>query len=730
MTEMPVDPSSAASVKFSLSADMRNDLAQVKSGAEEISVDDFWVEIFNSSKMRIFCEKYADAKDTTLYVNSGDYTLLATYGIETGVGFDKPFYKAEEPFTVGPQETKSLVATATLANVKVAVNFDEDLDNKLAYEQYWAVVRNNGKKLRFNPGETRPGYIPAGELEFVLIVKINGEYKQYVHPVAEYAPNDFVTFNISAPLLNGNIVLGIKIDNSVEVVTLPDVEIPSEAIRPVDEPTIYSEGFAEGNSITFVDGKAPEIDELWLNATAGGKLSSVIFTFGENTLGLPKSVDLLGGDPAALLALQEKGMWWYLNDDKTSLSINLLDFYADFVSKLGYVGYDLDAQRCLPALQMGLKVEAATGAVKTYEESFAFYIEPNAAVGNLSVNDYDVWATKVVDPKLILGEGNFDKTMVQYSTDGHTWSDLQAVASAEHSLGTITGLTPSTTYHLRAMYDGWLEVASPVSFTTEADMQVGNPGFEQFETATFNYTMINVKMTTWPYSTLSKGGAASRKWYLPTCGWWAVNSRKTMPDETTPKEQDYKCFPTVSYYLDGTNKSAQLVSTYISNMATSTTDGENSLWDYLGAVVNVSTKITRAAGEMWIGTADNGGYHATDGHEFSSRPTAMKFDYTYDPNNGESFYVKVQLWDADKKVIASKEITQGGEQASWKEYTMDIDYIDPTKKAAYIYVQFRSSSCMDSEISHSRNQTVTMAGTNYKGHVGSILKIDNIKLVY
>ena len=55
MTEMPVDPSSAASVKFSLSADMRNDLAQVKSGAEEISVDDFWVEIFNSSKMRIFC---------------------------------------------------------------------------------------------------------------------------------------------------------------------------------------------------------------------------------------------------------------------------------------------------------------------------------------------------------------------------------------------------------------------------------------------------------------------------------------------------------------------------------------------------------------------------------------------------------------------------------------------------------------------------------------------------
>ena len=135
MTEGPVDASEAGRVTFSLSADLRNDVVDVKSPAEDISVDDFWVEIFNSKKIRVFCEKYADAKDTTLYVNSGDYTLLATYGTENSVGFDKPFYKAEELFTVGPQETKPLAATATLANVKVAVNFDEDLDNKLSYEQ-------------------------------------------------------------------------------------------------------------------------------------------------------------------------------------------------------------------------------------------------------------------------------------------------------------------------------------------------------------------------------------------------------------------------------------------------------------------------------------------------------------------------------------------------------------------------------------------------------------------
>ena len=730
ITETPVDTSKAASLTFALEADMRNDFVEVKSESDVISVDDFWVEIFNSTNMRIFCEKYVDAKDTTIYVNSGDYRLLATYGVETGVGFDKPYYKADLPFTVGPQETVALSATAYLANVKVAVNFDEELGNKLAYDQYWAVVRNNGKKLRFNPEETRAGYIPAGELEFVLVVKINGEFKQYVHPAQAYSPNDFVTFNVSVPRLNGDIVLGVMIDNSVEVIELEDVVIPNEKILPVSEPTIYSEGFDNDNSVTFVEGKAEMLDELWLSATAGGTLSSAVLSFEGDVLGLPQSVDLVTADAATVAALDAKGIWWKFNDDKTSVSISILDLYNHHISKLGYVGYDADAQKCLPTAKVGLKIEAATGAVKSEEDTFLFIAEPNAATGTISVNNYDVWATKVVNPTLKLGAGNYNKTKVQYSLDGQSWTDLQDVTSATYSMGTITGLTPATTYYLRAVYDGWLQVAAPMNFTTEAAQQVGNAGFEEFEKKTFNYTMETVKLNTWPYTTLAKGGNTSREWYLPTCGWWAVSSRKTMPDSTTPSDQDFKCFPNVSYYLDGTNKSAQLVSTYVSNMATANTDGDSSIWDYLGGAVTVTTRITRSVGEIWIGTADDGGYHATDSHSFGSRPVAMKFDYTYAPKGNESFYAKIQILDAKKNVIASKEITEAASKSSWTEYTMNLDYTDTTKKAAYIYVQFKSSSCADTDITHSRNQTVQMAGTNYKGHVGSILKIDNIELVY
>lgn len=714
MTEVPVDASDAGRVTFSLSADLRNDVVDVKSSAEEISVDDFWVEIFNSKKTRIFCEKYSDAKDTTLYVNSGDYTLLATYGTENSVGFDKPFYKAEEPFTVGSQETKPLAATATLANIKVAVNFDEDLDNKLSYEQYWAVVRNNGKKLRFNPEETRAGYIPAGELEFVLVVKINGEYKQYVHPAAEYAPNDFVTFNVSAPLLDGNVVIKVLVDDTVEIVEVDEVVVPIEDMLPIEEPAIYSEGFDNDNSITFVDTKAQMKDELWISATAEGVLSSAVLSIDCPDLGLPAEIDLVTADDAVASAFEAKGIWWKFNAERTSLSISLLDAYNDHISRLGYRGYDHDAGRPLPAAEIGLKIEAAGGAARTAEESYAVYVEPNAARGSFSWNDYDVWATRIVNPVLTLGEGKYDMTKIQYSMDGQTWIDFQDVTSSEYSMGTVEGLDAGTTYYLRAIYDGWLEVASPVSFTTEAAQQVGNAGFEEWQVLSYTYT-----------TKLISTSSGSRDWYIPWNAdeddiWWAVNSKMTMPSETTPREQPYKVCPTVSFCTtdahEGT-KSAQIATVFVSNGATSSTFAANSPWTY-----------TSAAGELFIGAADADGNHSSEGHRFLSRPLELTFRYKYESYKEETFYVSVVLKNEQNEIIASNEVLDGAAASSWTEMSIPLNYINETSKASDIYICFKSTSA--SSPSYDKDKSLEMNGTTQKGHMGSVLKIDDLVLIY
>lgn len=714
MTEGPVDASEAGRVTFSLSADLRNDVVDVKSPAEDISVDDFWVEIFNSKKIRVFCEKYADAKDTTLYVNSGDYMLLATYGTENSVGFDKPFYKAEELFTVGPQETKPLAATATLANVKVAVNFDEDLDNKLSYEQYWAVVRNNGKKLRFNPAETRAGYIPAGNLEFVLVVKINGEYKQYVHPAAEYAPNDFVTFNVSAPLMDGNLVIKVLIDNTVEIVEVDEIVVPIENMLPIEEPAIYSEGFDNDNSITFVDTKAPVKDELWISATAEGVLSSAVLSIDCPDLGLPAEIDLVTADDAVASAYEAKGIWWKFNADRTSLSISLLDAYDDHISKLGYRGYDHDAGRPLPAAEIGLKIEAAGGAARTAEESYAVYVEPNAARGSFSWNDYDVWATRIVNPVLTLGEGKYDMTKIQYSMDGQTWIDFQDVTSSEYSMGTVEGLDAGTAYYLRAIYDGWLEVAAPVSFTTEAAQQVGNAGFEEWTT------------DSWTYEQSSLGrGESPMKWYHPWGNeadqWWDTNATVSMRDDLTIGYTYFKSFPLVHYSNDARtgSRSAQLTVANIGNY--------NSL---------LSTNGTWYVGELFSGRGNDASSWAkvAEGKPLSSRPAALTFWYEYDAyTDSDMFSAEIIIKTQDGTVLASGYGTFG-EGSDWTQATVALLYNVTDKKADTVLVRINASTASD----HSCNKTGTyleIAGSKkesdpYRIKLGATLRIDDIELVY
>lgn len=702
-----LDSTQTGMVTFTLSADMRNDVVQVKSSTEEISVDEFWVEIFNASQTRIFCEKYVDAKDTTLFLNSGEYSLLATYGLENGVGFDKPFYKAEKDFTVGPQEITDLSLTAKLANVKVAVKFDENLGNKLSYDEYWAVVRNNGKKLRFNPKETRAGYIPAGELEFVLVVKINGEYRQYVHPAATYNPNDFVTFDVKAGLLDGNVTIKVLVDDTVEVIEVEEVEVPVENILPIEEPMIFSQGFDGENTIRYTEGKAEHLGEVWISAAAEGVISSATLSLDCDALGLPASVDLVNADASVIASLEEKGIWWKFNDDKTSLAISLTDAYNDHFAKIGYVGYDATAQKCLPVAQIGLSIEAASGHVKSAEDSFTVIAETNAATGAFSWNDYDVWAWKIVDPKLTLGEGSFNKTKIQYSLDGSSWNDLQTVTSANHSMGTIEGLTPGTTYHLRAMYDGWLEVAPPVSFTTESAQQVGNAGFEEWTTETWAFEeQTGITSTTTVY----------QDWWRPygsSGNWWDVNSKKSMPSLITAwTSNEIKCFPIAAYSTDahGGSKSAMIYTINVGNANTSYTAVGD---DYIG--------------EVFIGTADDSGNHSSEGYAFASRPSAVSFYYKYSPRNNETFSVYACLKDSSGNVIAEAQNT-GSSASGWTLFTLPLDYSKTNVKASSIYMIFKASTASNPDIK--TGTTLNVAGNDVKAHFGSTLRIDDVKLVY
>ena len=316
-------------VVITLDADIRNENINVKSASgEEIPVDDFWVEIFNSKSKRLYCEKYAEAKDDVINLNTGDYRLLAKHGDSLGVGFDKPFYMADVAFAVEARKDNSVSAVAKLANVKVKVIFGENLSNTEFYGDCFAIVRNSDRKvkseLKFRKDETRAGYIPAGELILEVYAKIGDSYKYYPVEAKSYSPNDFVTFEIDADVRSGDVTVALTIDDSVEVLE-KTVVIPADSALPAAEPVMSMDGFDNEGAVYMSSGTAPKIDELDIDINAPAELSSLMLEINSDCLasgGVPSTVDLLNPG-TALTALKKAGFVWYVT---TSSTVAVVDF--------------------------------------------------------------------------------------------------------------------------------------------------------------------------------------------------------------------------------------------------------------------------------------------------------------------------------------------------------------------------------------------------------------------
>lgn len=339
---------------------------------------------------------------------------------------------------------------------------------------------------------------------------------------------------------------------------------------------------------------------------------------------------------------------------------------------------------------------------------------------SLKNGDADVWATKAYLQVTASAKSRASRTIssstveIQYK-EGEEWKAWPHQSyDAETGLFILTGLgegaseTEGVPYTLRAVYKRGGEAASlseELSITTEPKAQVGNAGFEEWHSEIFKYTI------TW-------GGTGNREWYLPWNDdnpdiWWAVNSKKTMLSECTVANLDFKVFPTVSW--SSSNKANGEKSIQVATVATGA-------W-----AVPTGGAVTAHAGEIWIGTANDNGDHASEGHSFVSRPTSLSFWYQYSPVKSETFYMKIELKAEDGAVLASNEIANGASETAGKTITLPFEY-SVNKKVSSIYMVFKSSTADSPE--YNTKVEMEIAGKNQTSHIGSVLRIDDIKLNY
>lgn len=367
----------------------------------------------------------------------------------------------------------------------------------------------------------------------------------------------------------------------------------------------------------------------------------------------------------------------------------------------------------------GVKFKAQYGA-KTIERTFK--VEDPELTLSLKNGDADVWATKAYLQVVASAKSRSSRTIssstveIQYK-EGEEWIAWPHQSyDAETGLFLLTGLGEGATetegipYTLRAVYKRGGEVASfsqELGITTEPKAQVGNAGFEEWHTEIFTYKI------TW-------AGTGEREWYLPwntneNDTWWAVNSRATMLSECAAFYYEYKVFPTISW--SSSNKSQGEKSIQIATIAVGS-----------AAIVDGGS-TTPHAGEIWIGTSNDSGGHASEGHSFASRPNSMTFWYQYESfNDNEKFYMQVVLKAADGTIVASNEIPNGEEgDPSGNTITLPFTYSpDVHKKVSSIYMVFKSSSgSVDS-----KKRIMEISGQQQTARIGSVLRIDDIKLNY
>ena len=673
---------------------------------EEVPVGEFIVEIFKTDgNVRLYRDTYANTENKAIKLNGGDYRLVASHGDPDGCGFDAPYYMGEEMFTVHAQTHEEVHVTAKLANVKIAVEFGENL--VIDYPEHYAVVRSDKDcSLEFSAEEERAGYMPAGNLSLELYAKIDGEWKYYASEPEEYSPNDFVTFHVDTKEGAGSLSLNIKVDDSVELVE-KEVEIP-QLMLPKEAPKMTFNGFGDSDVIEVVEaGETPESLKIDIVADAG--IGHCILHINSEYLagiGVPAEIDLVSVEENVAELLKDNGFDWRgIMQGQRLAYIDLTGVAEKLASEVYDDGNPFKAE-------ISFEIEDSNG--KKSAESQSVTIAALKPEFSFSTVQTDAWAKSIRGMEISYANLNPAVLKLQYkaAADGE-WQDagLSSDSGSVLSFNNISGLTPETEYQLRAIYNGNETSAIQTALTTEAAAQVGNSGFEEWQTSEFKFT----------YDIPFIGGEHNIDWYHPwsseeTDIWWAVNSRKTMPSSTSIVSDNWNWvrFPTVAYTTESCQGSHAAV-VYSVNVG-----------DWLTSAALVGDRV---AGELFIGTADDSGNHSSEGHSFASRPDSLCFMYKYESNGGETFSVHAELYSEDGTVIATASTDSGSATSSWLRFSLPFQYADTARNAAKIYMSFKSTSA--SRPSVTGNKVITIAdNAQYTGNFGSMLYLDDLQLVY
>ena len=726
-------PEAQGEVVITLSADesvsivpaVRAGGAAASSGADLPDIDDFEVEIYSlSSGWRLYRDTYANTVGKKIALNAGEYRLLAQHGDSLGIGFNSVWYAADTHFTVHGQTSEEISAVARMSKVKVAIEYGTNL--KLKYQQYHSRVRLDGSSsryLRFEKDETRAGYLPAGSIGYEFYAMVDGDWMYYPAEPVECSPNDFITFHVELDLGTGSLkVVTVRVDGSMEEV-LKEETIPAEA-APKDLPSITLRGFDENSSYSFIEADGAALAQADIVAM-GGISSCVLKIESEylSALGVPDSLDLASagqGDAAALEVLRSVGMKWPRSMSGARFA-NL-----DFTSSADVLKYDKDA----PVPFSGTFTLRVTDGLGRQAVSTFTVVNSEPEVPVFSPAEGNAFARRFRGFTASLSRGDVSAVAIQYGTDGVNWTTVypQSVSEGTATFADIAGLAPETQYLVRAIYNENEDYATePVALTTEAAAQVGNPGFEEWHSESlYQMEVLWAKNYIYGYYFWPESAQENSRW-------WDTSNGTTTPDPGSSSVWDYRSASGVVPTADEGNTASYHLRTH-DGQSSLTTEGHN------GNAVEIAT-VGWGTGNSWLSESSTpsnrtagclvmGTYGAENrGKDFPSRPTSVTFWYKYHSYNGETTAPYVELFDADNNRVGYGSMRITASVYSYVQARIDIEYTS-LSKAVRMTAVFPSTDNTSPSTKAVQGSYTAFAGYCDSRHVGSILTVDDLELIY
>lgn len=673
-------------------------------------------------------EAYAGQCTESVLLKAGSYDLTATFGENPVIALDAPYYMGtKENQKVEEDKMTAVTIPCSVANALLSVTFDEESLKKV-FEDYYVTVSVGGESVNVDAISGKSAYFRADssvELTFHGFMLGTGKEVTYDIPEPESEEESGNGIFTAIPAKT-HVQVTLKLDGFASTgagISISKLEVNTISIgetlplEMMPKPKIESTDFVN-NELSFAE---TETRSAVINLKLSSPLQDLKLKFNSTDA---KFVGLIADKEYVLSNADDKVAV------ETVLGITL--------PEIGVSEGSLDFSSLIPQLMTDagntvsstVEVDVKANNRWASEDEVAnrvYTLKCNKPEFSISVDERNCWAREFTIDEVEVTAGNAEtikNNLVYQYFDGAEWKDCitrEAVKGRTQQFEQRAEEIQNKVYKVRALYRGVIASAEAEA-TLETPVQLPNSGMEEWHySGTFSHNVRSY----YPYA---ENGES----------FWATNNDYTTRYRQNTFGYPYNCFPAVSYVPGrGEGWAAELRNTG------SGAGNEVDSWFTDDFVDNRN----RVAGILFVGdfscktgvSATNYSYTKTDGKPFDVRPSILKFWYKYLPYNSDTWQVKIQLLDENKTPLVEETFQSNLSIVNdYQKVEVKLDYKEGQcyNKCKYIYIIFQST------INEGENMPFEWYKPEYilwkdneqvkyeEPHVGSVLTIDDISLVY